>query len=96
MSIARPEDLIITEIVGDMAVACDWRHTHLHSGDGPATHIAYLVSCACGRQGARLICNACVATSMTTEDSAECGECGEVITPWRHVISRIEPISRPR
>lgn len=96
MTSMQTDEMTVAEIVSDHEIPCDWKTTFLHAGEGPATHVAHLTPCQCGRMGARLICNHCVAESMTTEGAAECRECGYVVAPWRHVIAFIEPISGQR
>lgn len=89
-----PNTIILTHIVGEIQVPCDWAGQKIHAGDGPAEWIAHLKPCVCGRFGARLVCTHCKDVAMATEDAVQCGACGEVYAPFRSVIHLIEPLDK--
>lgn len=80
----------VAEMVGDLAIPCDWADNSIHEGDGPARWQVTLVTCVCGRTGIRLICASCKNKALWTLDAAECGACGEVYQPFRRVIRTLE------
>lgn len=90
-----PEEIVVSpiqvaEIVGDVAIPCDWTGNPIHEGDGPARYQCTLVTCVCGRSGVRLICASCKEKALWTFDAAECGVCGEVYSPFRKVIRTLD------
>jgi hypothetical protein len=94
VSIVRPEDLIVTEIVGDLDICCD-NADHVSCPKDRAEWILHRVPCACGFGGAMLACTPCKDYRLLSEGAVFCA-CGEVISPAKHAYSFIEPISRPR
>lgn len=92
MSIVRPEDLIITEIVGDMEMACDYSDDETCS-QGPAEWVLFLVRCECGVGGTRLACDGCTQMRIASDDAVEC-DCGEVTAPARLAYSYIEHVNK--
>lgn len=84
----------VTEIAGTVEIPCDWSEMSFHVGDPGAEWIVYLMPCACGRTGARLICTHCKDVSMATDDAVQCSHCGEVYAPFRSVIHLIEPLDK--
>lgn len=95
MSIARPEDLIITEIVGDLEIPCD-NSFHATCPDEPAAWILHRVPCSCGAGGPMLACTPCKDMRLLSDGAVTCGGCGETFAPAKHAYSFVEPISRPR
>lgn len=96
MSIARPEDLIVTEIVGDMSIACDFSE-HWTCSKGPAEWILHRVRCNCGYGGHALSCTKCKDDRLlaSADDVLTCGGCGEAV-PALEAYLFIEPLSRPQ
>lgn len=94
MSIVRPEDLIVTEIVGDWHFACD-NSEHPSCPKDAAAWILHRVPCACGRGGPMLACTPCKDYRLLSDGAVTC-ECGETFAPAKHAYSFVEPISRPR
>ena len=94
MSIARPEDLIITEIVGDMSIVCDYAGLGSNCPEDPAEWILHRVRCECGLGGAVLACTACKDERLLSDGVVKCGDCGGYV-PCREAYTYIEPLSRP-
>ena len=94
MSIVRPEDLIVSEIIGDMEIACDYSD-HRTCGKGPAEWALHRVRCSCGNGGVALACTKCKDDRLLGDFFVTCGECG-VAYHVREAYTYIEPISRPR
>lgn len=88
------EIIDLTEIVGDLEMACEYAYLECCK-DRAAKWIVFLTPCGGHRMGGpRLICEDCKNYVMATEDCAECGVCGEVVYPFRHVFSHIEPLDK--
>lgn len=96
MSIARPEDLIITEIVGEMSIVCDYAE-HWTCPKDPAEWVLHRVRCECGYGGHALSCTVCKdARLLASADMILlCGGCGDPV-PAREAYTYIEPLNRPR
>lgn len=95
MSIARPEDLIITEIVGDLEIPCDYAGLDRKCPAEPAAWILHRVRCECGEGGPVLACTPCKDVRLLGDGVVICGGCG-VAMPVREAYTYIEPIGRPR
>lgn len=87
------KDLIITELVGDIEIPCDFSDQKSCS-QTRAEWVLYRVPCGCGDGGARLACNGCKETRESTETAVECGACGEVYAPARWAYGFIEYLDR--
>lgn len=80
------------QVVEEPEIACDWHYMPCCHGER-AKWIILLVQCSCGYGGHRIVCTDCKEASSAEGVSAECRMCGEVISPFRHVIARIEPLA---
>lgn len=94
MSVTRPEDLIVAEIVGDLEIPCDYSDSRI-CPQGPAAWVLHRVPCVCGKGGAVLSCTACKDYRLLSDGAVFC-DCGEVFAPAKHAYSFIEPLGRPR
>lgn len=86
------ERLDITEIVGDLALACEARR---HQGDEPAEWVLWTIKCCERRVDRGLICNADLRHFLTTDRAIVCDLCGSRTQPARLDIVRFEAIDRP-
>lgn len=96
MSIARPEDLIVTEIVGDLEIPCDFSDDPI-CGDSPAHWVLFKHCPGCHDRKALLACDNCKDARMSSECGVICqsrdgGGCGELIAPARKAYERVEAL----
>lgn len=93
MSVTRPEDMIVAEIVGDLEIPCDYAPFERWCPDEPAAWILHRVRCECGNGGQVLACSPCKDRRLLGDGMVTCGECGAV-TPVRESYSFFEPINK--
>jgi len=106
MITADPEIVELDKLDADWAIPCDYscqrrsidKTTSVHDvsggGDQPAEWVIYTRCPNCGHRGQPLGCTPCKDLIMSTGDTVQCGRCGDLITPYRHIIERVEPLQK--
>jgi hypothetical protein len=89
----QTEGIIVTELVGDLEIPCDFSDLPACS-QGRAEWVLYRVPCGCGAGGARLACNGCKETRESTDTAVECELCGAVYAPARWAYGYIEYLDK--
>ena len=84
-----PSATVVGELVGDMAIPCDYSDRKWGFSHGAAQWAGYLSPCGCGAAGQRLFCEGCFGVFSTDDNCFTC-QCGDVTAPARKAFSRLE------
>jgi hypothetical protein len=87
------ERLDITDIVGDLDLACEARR-HPTNNTDPATWVVWVVQCCTARPPVGLACDDCLRRWLTANRPARCADCGHRDLPRRWVLA-FERINKP-